>query len=49
MPRNGSTTKNPRVEIQAQGRLLKVKAIGLDVDIPLGKSRGDVTVFSRQS
>lgn len=49
MPKNGSTTLNPRVEIKAQGRLLKVKAIGLDVDVPHGKGRGDVTVFSRQS
>lgn len=41
---------NPRVEIQAQGRLLKVSAVGLDVDLPRGGGkRGDVTVFTKNS
>jgi hypothetical protein len=41
--------KNPRVEITAQGRLLHVRAIGLDVEMPHGRGRGDVTRFTKQS
>jgi hypothetical protein len=41
--------KSPRVELEAQGRLLTVKAIGLDREFRLGGARGDVTVFSSGS
>lgn len=49
MPWKTSAKENPRVEITAQGRLLQVKAVGLDVDVPRGRGRGDVSVFTRQS
>lgn len=49
MPSKNCPKENPRVEIEAQGRLLKVKAIGLEVDAPGRGGRGDVTVFSHQS
>lgn len=39
----------PRVELEAQGRLLTVKAVGLDRELRLGGGRGDVTVFSSGS
>ncbi len=44
-----SQTSKSYVEIVAQGRLLKVKAVGMDWDVPRGRKRGDVTVFSQQS
>ena len=49
MPSKNYEKNNPRVEIVAQGRLLKVQAIGLDLDMPSGRGRGDVTVFTQQS
>lgn len=49
MPSNERETNSPRVEIDAQGRLLTVKAVGLELDMPRGRGRGDVTVFTPQS
>lgn len=49
MPFKTEKEDSPKVEIIAQGRLLKVKAIGLECDLRGGGSRGDVTVFSPQS
>lgn len=43
------TNSFPRVELEAQGRLLTVKAIGLDRELRVGGNRGDVTVFSAGS
>lgn len=49
MPSKEKKENSSKVEIIAQGRLLKVKAIGLECDLRGGGSRGDVTVFSPQS
>lgn len=49
MPFKDLTKNDNYVEIVAQGRLLRVRAVGLDLDMPHGRGRGDVTVFSRQS
>lgn len=49
MPSNLESKHSPRVEITAQGRLLVVRAIGLDIDVPRGGKRGDVTKFTAQS
>lgn len=49
MPSKKGSTKSPRVEIKACGRLLTVKAVGLELDMPHGHKRGDVTVFTKQS
>lgn len=47
--KNSKQNSKSYVEIVAQGRLLKVKAVGMDWDVPRGRKRGDVTVFSDQS
>lgn len=49
MPLTEKYQSSPRVEITAQGRLLVVKAVGLDRELRLGGGRGDVTVFSSGS
>jgi len=49
MPSKQEENKKSRVEITAQGRLLTVKAVGLDCEVTHGRGRGDVTVFSKQS
>lgn len=49
MPLTERSQNRPRVEIEAQGRLLTVKAVGLDREFRLGGGRGDVTVFSSGS
>lgn len=49
MPLTEKKNSSPRVELEAQGRLLTVKAVGLDRVLRLGGRRGDVTVFSSGS
>lgn len=49
MPGVFGKEKSPRIEITAQGRLLRVRAVGLELDMPHHRVRGDVTVFTKQS
>jgi len=49
MPSENTKNNNPHVDIVAQGRLLTVKAVGLDRELRSGGGRGDVTVFSSSS
>lgn len=49
MPSNEVQPNSPHVKIEAQGRLLTVKAVGLELDMPHGRGRGDVTKFTKQS
>lgn len=49
MPWKKEKENSSYVQIEAQGRLLKVKAVGLELDMPRGRGRGDVTVFTAQS
>lgn len=49
MPLAENQKNRPHVEIVAQGRLLTVKAVGLDLELRSGGGRGDVTVFSSSS
>lgn len=49
MPSQEIKKNSPRVELVAQGRLLSVKAVGLDRELRSGGGRGDVSVFSAQS
>lgn len=49
MPLTTRKENSPCVELSAQGRLLTVKAVGLDRELRTGGGRGDVSVFSSQS
>lgn len=49
MPWSESEKSSPHVDIVAQGRLLTVKAVGLDRELRSGGGRGDVTQFSSGS
>lgn len=49
MPWSERKSNSPHVEIVAQGRLLTVKAVGLELDMPHGRGRGNVEEFTKQS
>lgn len=46
---NESHGLTQRVDVSAQGRLLTVRSVGLDIEMPRGKRRGSVEGFSKAS
>lgn len=44
-----SSRNHPEIEITAQGRLLKIRSVGLDIDLRLMPKRGRVEGFSNSS